>query len=50
MSKQRKTKRRTIIDILGEEDYIEYRDVIDDQLLQEEIKEQKPKTSNQGKR
>lgn len=29
MSKQRKTRKRTIIDIIGEEDYLEYRDVID---------------------
>lgn len=30
MSKQRKTRKRTIIDIIGEEDYLEFRDVIDD--------------------
>jgi hypothetical protein len=32
MSKQRKTRKRTIIDIIGEEDYLEFRDVIDSQL------------------
>ena len=32
MSKQRKTRKRTIIDIIGEEDYQEFREVIDDQL------------------
>jgi hypothetical protein len=33
MSKQRKTRKRTIIDIIGEEDYMEFRDVIDYQLI-----------------
>jgi hypothetical protein len=32
MSKQRKTRKRTLIDIIGEEDYLEYREVIDTQL------------------
>lgn len=32
MSKQRRTKKRTIIDILGEEDYEEYRQEITQQL------------------
>jgi hypothetical protein len=34
MSRQRKTRKRTIIDIIGEEDYMEFRDVIDTQILQ----------------
>lgn len=32
MSKQRKTRKRTIIDIIGEEDYMEYKDVIQNQI------------------
>ena len=40
MSKQRKTRKRTIIDIIGEEDYMEFRDVIDDQLVQQEKEDQ----------
>jgi hypothetical protein len=34
MSKQRKsgTRKRTLIDIIGEEDYLEFRDVIDTHL------------------
>lgn len=40
MSKQRKTRKRTIIDIIGEEDYMEFRDVIDDQLIQQEKEDQ----------
>jgi len=33
MSKKRKTRKRTIVDILGEEDYDELRDEIDDQIV-----------------
>eukprot|EP00347_Sterkiella_histriomuscorum_P015717 403355948 len=52
MSKQRKTRKRTIIDILGEEDYQEFREEIDDQLDQEEnkIKKVRAKTQSGGKR
>ncbi len=32
MSKKRKTRKRTVIDILGEEDYEEMRDEIDEQI------------------
>jgi hypothetical protein len=36
MSKQRKSRKRTLIDIIGEEDYMEFREDIDTQLLQQE--------------
>ena len=43
MSKQRKsgTRKRTLIDIIGEEDYLEFRDVIDTHLQQQEEELQK---------
>ena len=32
MSKQRKTRKRSIIDIIGEVDYLEFKDEIDEQI------------------
>ena len=56
MSNKRKNRKRTVIDILGEEEYEEYRDVIDielgdsqKKLLLEKVKIQSNKKSKINK-